>query len=180
MASPDLHSLGYISRAQGLNGSVRLNTEYPEILPGIKGKTVYLTKGDKQFSFLLQAIRPHDKESVVLSLKSCESREMAESLIGFTLSVGKTELPVGTGKQFFVHELEGMKVEDAKLGLIGTIEAVYPSPAHPVAALNYQGTEILLPLAQHFLLSIDRPNKVLRMDLPDGLLEVYLNPSAEE
>jgi 16S rRNA processing protein RimM len=176
----ELYSLGYISRAQGLNGGVRLTTEYPEIISELKGKTVYLTKGDKQFSFFIQTLRPHDKDSFALIFKECDNREMAESLIGYTVHIPKADLPVSKGKSFFSYELEGMQVEDKKLGSLGVIEGVFPSPAHPVASLTYQGVEILLPLSLTFISEIDRTGKVLKLDLPEGLLEVYLNPGSEE
>jgi hypothetical protein len=34
--------------------------------------------------------------------------------------------------------------------------------------------EILIPMVDHFLVKIDRDNKKVIMDLPEGLIEMYL------
>jgi 16S rRNA processing protein RimM len=34
--------------------------------------------------------------------------------------------------------------------------------------------EILIPMIDHFLVKIDRENKIVIMDLPEGLIEMYL------
>jgi 16S rRNA processing protein RimM len=34
--------------------------------------------------------------------------------------------------------------------------------------------EILIPMIDHFLVKIDRENKKVIMDLPEGLIEMYL------
>ena len=175
MQPSDLFPMGYISRAQGLNGAVRLNTEYAGLIPKLKGKTVYLQKGDKQFSFILLASREHDKESVVITLKESTSREMAESIIGFSAFIVRSELPSGKGKQFYPYELIGMQLIDSREGDLGTILDVFPSPANAVAALEYKGVEVLIPLATPFIEEINRAEKILKLSLPEGILEVYLN-----
>lgn len=180
MSAEGLFPLGYISRAQGLDGALRFNTEYSGIIPKLKSKTVYLSKGDKQFSFLLVSSRIHDKESVVVQFKECNTRDMAEDLVGFTVEVERRNLPVGKGTTFYPYELEGMVVEDSIEGTLGKIEDVYSSPAHPVAAITHSGKEVLLPLAQGFINEIDRENGLIRVTLPAGLLEVYLQDGPEE
>lgn len=180
MLPEDLFPLGYVSRAQGLNGAVRLNTVYADIIPRLKGKTVYLTKGDKQSSFLFLNSRPHDKDSVVITLKESISRESAESLVGFTVSVSQSDLPAGKGNQFYPYELTGMQLVDKQSGFLGVIENVFPSPAHPVAAIQYKGAEVLIPLAGAFIEEINRTEKILKLNLPEGLLEVYLDAAGAE
>jgi 16S rRNA processing protein RimM len=36
------------------------------------------------------------------------------------------------------------------------------------------GVEILIPMIDHFLVTIDRDNKKVVMNLPEGLIEMYL------
>jgi len=175
MLPEDRFPMGYISRAQGLNGAVRLNTEYAGLIPKLKGKTVYLQKGDKQFSFLLMSSREHDKESIVITLKESSSREIAESIIGFSAFLLRSDLPSGKGKQFYPYELVGMQLIDSREGDLGIILDVFPSPANAVAALEYKGVEVLIPLATPFIEEINRAEKILKLSLPEGILEVYLN-----
>jgi 16S rRNA processing protein RimM len=41
----------------------------------------------------------------------------------------------------------------------------------------YQGVEVLIPLTDEIVPQVDKNNKVITTQLPDGLLDVYLNES---
>jgi AP-1 complex subunit beta-1 len=47
--------------------------------------------------------------------------------------------------------------------------------ANAVAALECKGVEVLIPLATPFIEEINRAEKILKLSLPEGILEVYLN-----
>lgn len=176
----NLFNLGYISRAQGLKGEVRLTTEYPELITHYKGKTVYFHKGDKQFSFLIQSARKQGNDLVVLALKECQTRESAEALQGFTLLVEKDSLPKMSDSFYYPFELPGMRVMDQRLGDLGLIQDVYSLPAQMVASIDVEGQEVLFPLVEPIFVRLDRNQKILHTCLPDGLLEVYTAPGHSE
>lgn len=45
--------------------------------------------------------------------------------------------------------------------------------AQPLFEVLNGDVEMLIPMVDHFLLKIDRENKKVMMDLPDGLIEMY-------
>ena len=42
------------------------------------------------------------------------------------------------------------------------------------------GTEIILPLPNDFKILVDRDKRVLKVEIPEGLVEVYTNTGEEE
>ncbi|MFT7345180.1 MAG: 16S rRNA processing protein RimM, partial [Lentimonas sp.] len=46
--------------------------------------------------------------------------------------------------------------------------------AQPLFEVLKGDIEILIPMIDHFLVKIDRENKKVIMDLPEGLIEMYL------
>ncbi|MNT82127.1 16S rRNA-processing protein RimM [compost metagenome] len=66
-----------------------------------------------------------------------------------------------------------MAVDEA-LGELGEILEVNEYPQQFVATVLYQETEILFPLNEDFIVEIDDEEKILTLDLPEGLLDVYL------
>jgi hypothetical protein len=44
----------------------------------------------------------------------------------------------------------------------------------------YDGHEVLIPVHSNIVLSLDRNSKVVKTNLPDGLLDVYCKPEAQE
>jgi len=40
--------------------------------------------------------------------------------------------------------------------------------------INRNGKEILIPVNDHFILKVDRTSKIIYLDVPEGLIELYL------
>ena len=47
-------------------------------------------------------------------------------------------------------------------------------PQQFVATVMYKETEILFPLNEDFIVEFDEDEKTLTLDLPEGLLDIYL------
>ena len=83
-------------------------------------------------------------------------------------------LPKLSGNKFYFHEVIGFEVEDKRLGIVGEIQSINDTTAQPLFEVLNDGIEILIPMIDHFLVKIDRENKKVIMDLPEGLIEMYL------
>jgi len=57
------------------------------------------------------------------------------------------------------------------LGEIGTIDEVLEMPQQEMAFLKYKGRDVLVPLNEQFIQSVDEGNRRVMVDLPDGLLD---------
>jgi 16S rRNA processing protein RimM len=64
-----------------------------------------------------------------------------------------------------------LKSKTKRLGVVGKIESINDSTAQPFEVLN---GSVEIPMIDHFLVKIDRENKKVIMDLPEGLIEMYL------
>jgi 16S rRNA processing protein RimM len=84
-------------------------------------------------------------------------------------------MPQRDEDEFFFSDLEGFTAHDEKLGELGVILSVQEFPQQFVATVNYQNKEILFPLNEDFIVEIDEEEQLLYLDLPDGLLDVYLD-----
>jgi 16S rRNA processing protein RimM len=40
--------------------------------------------------------------------------------------------------------------------------------------IDFQGKEILIPAVDEFLKEVDRERKIIHIDAPDGLIDIYL------
>lgn len=64
------------------------------------------------------------------------------------------------------------QIIDKKVGIIGTIENIIEYPQQEMAVLHYQKREIMLPMTEGLIDQIDKENKMILMNLPDGLLDL--------
>lgn len=67
--------------------------------------------------------------------------------------------------------LYGIQVEDIHHGCLGEIVAVDDSTMNVLFVIEKDGDELLLPAHEEFIIDLDRENRVLKVDIPDGLLE---------
>jgi len=68
---------------------------------------------------------------------------------------------------------EGFKIEDEDGNLIGDIEYVNDSTENVLFSVNHLKKEILIPAQEDLILGIDHQERIITMQLPDGLLELF-------
>jgi 16S rRNA processing protein RimM len=83
-------------------------------------------------------------------------------------------LPKLTGVNFYDHEVVGFKVIDLTYGEVGILEAVIDFQVNPLIQIMNEEKEVLIPLRKGLVQKIDRKNKVMHIDAPSGLIELYL------
>jgi len=86
-------------------------------------------------------------------------------------------LPKLRDDQFYYHEIIDYQVEDANLGSLGLVKEVYSTGAQDVIIMIYKGQEVLIPLTDEIIPKVDKSAKVVHSNLPEGLIDVYLNES---
>lgn len=67
------------------------------------------------------------------------------------------------------HEYQ---IHDQHTDTIFKIERVEEYPQQMMAVIQLKEKEVLIPLSDQLISSIDKENKMIHMDLPDGLLEL--------
>ena len=83
-------------------------------------------------------------------------------------------LPKLEGNQFYFHEVIGFKVIDKNHGEVGVIVSINDSAAQPLFEIEQGDKEIFIPLIDNFIKKVDRENKVIQVETPEGLIDLYL------
>lgn len=65
----------------------------------------------------------------------------------------------------------GFWVEDVHHGCLGTVVDVDDATMNVLFVIENGDEEVLLPAHEEFILDIDRKKKILKVDIPDGLLD---------
>ena len=172
--------LGYLSKVHGLDGALTavLDTDQPERYAELDA--LFLEQGTQLVPFLVEKVSGRKGKQLILHLEGIDSQEKANQLKGSKIWLPEQALPKLGKNQFYYHELVGAEVEDALHGKLGRISEVLDLPQQTLASMNWQGSEILFPLNDAFIRGFDREASVLLTNLPEGLIEVYLNPETEE
>ena len=165
--------VGKIVSLHGLEGAVRLRQ--------IIDDTGWLKKGDVLFIelkrdsfipyFVEKATAANDTEYII-KLDDIHTNEDARDLVGKAVYVKEEVLE--TAKVDSPLMYIGFNLVDKTKGGIGTIEDVLLMGKQWIARLTIDDKEVLVPLVEDMILDVNYKNKYLRMDLPEGLLDIYL------
>ncbi|GJM62393.1 ribosome maturation factor RimM [Persicobacter diffluens] len=164
--------LGYITKRHGLDGSVNavLDTDDPSVY--IDLEAVFLEHGGSLVPYIVEDIRMKGDQAI-FTFEGVESPEDADALKGVKLFLPLDILPdLGEGK-FYYHEIVGFRMQDRQHGDFGMVTTVYDNDKQPLIAVDCNGKEVLVPMADDILLKVDKEAKVIETQLPEGLLEVY-------
>ena len=158
---------------------------------GLKGELAaeLLTDFPERFADLSQliAIAPDGKRSVVelesywfhqarviLKLTGYDSIETASAFVGFEFAVpesSRVQLPEG---QFYDWELQECVVETTSGNLVGRVRNVMRvgGGVEMLVVESDERHEHLIPMVQSIVIDIDTARKKIRIDPPQGLLEL--------
>lgn len=127
----------------------------------------------------IQEFWPH-KGLLVLKFAGIDSISQAETLAGCELQVPREERAQLEPGWTFVSELIGCEVFNCEsaIGLIADVQ--FGSGEAPLLVVKSGAKEIEIPYAEAYLKSVDTAGKQVRMELPEGLLEVNAPLTAEE
>ena len=124
--------------------------------------------------FFIENSNLHKNDFLRVRFEDVSNEEEADALLGNAVYLPLKMLPKLTGNKFYYHEVIGFEVEDQRLGIVGKIQSINDSSAQPLFEVLNGEIEILIPMIDLFLVKIDRENKKVIMNLPEGLIEMYL------
>ena len=172
MDKNDCFNLGKITKPFGLKGEVVffLDVDEPENYAALD--SVFVEVKNQLVPYFIQNIRINGNKATVLFEDL--SRDEAHALVGCDLYLPLDLLPKLTGKKFYFHEIIGFTVIDSIKGDIGTVASVIDYPAQPLFQIINNGTEILLPVIDQIIDSVDSEKRTIAVTAPNGLIDLYL------
>ncbi len=173
MRKEDCFYLGKIAKKFSFKGEVLLylDTDEPELYENME--SVFVDLNDNLIPFFIEQSALHKNDLLRVKFEDVNNEDDADELIGNAVYLPLKMLPKLEGDKFYFHEVIGFAIEDKKHGNIGIIESVNDTTAQPLFEVRNGNTEMLIPMIDHFILQVDRKHRVIRMDLPDGLVEMY-------
>lgn len=150
------------------------------IITHLGGNKPWLKPGDALFvalrkesyiPFFVTTVKSVIKDELIIHFEETETVEAAKKLVGKEIFVAEERL-VQSGADSPLLWI-GFELEDKAEGIIGIIKDVYQTRNQWLAEVDYNGTEVLVPLVPPVLDRADVKAKKVFTVLPDGLLDVY-------
>lgn len=174
MKKEDCFYLGKIVRKYSFKGEllIKLDTDEPDIYENLDA--MFINVRNTLIPFFVESSQLHKSDLLRVQFEDVTSEEDADALMKSDIYLPLELLPKLEGNKFYFHEVIGFKMEDKNHGLVGKIKAINDSTAQALFEVENNGVEILIPMNDEFIVKIDRKNKTVVVDTPEGLIDLYL------
>jgi 16S rRNA processing protein RimM len=168
--------LGTIVKSIGKDGTLLLIIDADQPKNYSKLESMFVEVNQTLVPFFITRITINSNGEARVLIDGLSNELDVLPILGKTVFLPLSVLKPLTGKKFYFHEVIGFQAKDEIAGIFGRISDVFDTSSQPIIqVMNDDNKEILIPVDDTFIQSIDRKNKVFNFNLPNGLLDLYLN-----
>lgn len=175
MTLKDCFYIGTIVSKFSFKGEVlvKLDSDDPEMYENLE--SVFIALGNNPVPFFIEKCSLHKSDLLRIKFEDITTEADANALMKHKLYLPLSFLPKLSGNKFYYHEVIGFSIKDKNVGYIGKIASVNDTTAQALFVVENEGNEILIPMNDEFIVSIDRKNKTVIVNTPEGLIDLYLS-----
>ena len=179
MKKEDCYFLGKITRRHGLQGNVflKLDTDQPEMYN--KLDSIFIEINGLLVPFFVAKQSWSKGDTLIISYKN-STEALVDQTIGRDVFMPLSTLPKLIGNKFYYHEVIGFEIREEDGKTCGNIVSINDQTAQHYFILDLAGKEIIIPIIKDWILELNREEKYLKMQLPEGLMDVFLVPSKKD
>lgn len=169
----DLIVVAHTVKTRGLRGEVvaDLLTDFPHRFENLTTLIGISSSGVKR-SLEIEEHWFHGKR-LVLKFAGFDSIDEAKELVNYDLAVSAAERVELPPDSFYEWELVGCRVESVDGKRVGEVKEIMRTGGVEIlSVVDESGRDRLIPMASDIVVEIDREQKLIRIDPPEGLLEL--------
>ena len=172
--------MGRVGRPHGVQGELKAVPETDDAQRFALLERVFVGRTEAEAAERrVEGVRfqyPKGRTVVLLRLAGVETPEDAGALGGLSLWADPDDLPPLDEGEAYLHDLVGLDVvevdaEGAEVGTLGTVRDLYDGAQLLFAVARPDGTEVLLPDVEEFVVRLDLGARRLYVRPPEGLFE---------
>ncbi|MBP6431793.1 MAG: 16S rRNA processing protein RimM [Ferruginibacter sp.] len=164
--------IGKLAASFGLKGEVILqhNLGKKTSLKGLEAIFIE-EKKDSFIPYFITNTKIKSHTEVFLQLEGIDNKEIARKLTPKEVWLTEDDFTKFAAKSSPISLLNFTLISEGKE--IGEIIEVIEQPHQILCSILINGKEALIPVHDDNLINIDKKNKTVEVDLPEGLLEIY-------
>lgn len=164
--------IGTFLKTKGLKGELQLYVDY-DGLDAIKYNALFVDIVGKLVPYFVSSVK-YQGNNAYFFLEDVDTVEKASRLVKKDVYLPDKLQPKKKKEEFTLMDLKGFIAIDEKEGQLGEILEIQELPQQFIASVQYKNREVLFPLNESTIKGIDLDGGEVYIDLPDGLLDIYL------
>jgi len=126
---------------------------------------------DEMLPYFIESVRIKNMEELFVKIEGFNTKEVAATLVQKQVWLPEEEFHKYAGKSAPISLL-GFHIINENVDL-GEILEVIEQPHQLLCRITLEGKEALIPVHSETLQKIDKKNRKVMVDLPDGLLDIF-------
>ena len=163
--------VGTVVSKHGYKGDIKisLSSNNRDTFPDLK--YLFIELDGCFIPFKIENVRSFSKNVLIVKLKEIRSEDEVNEVIHKNIYVDSAEMESNVDSGFFYNDLINFEVitDSKKIGRIENINSKLPQP---VFEIIYDSRKVLIPIHEDLIKKIDKENKIIYLDIPNGLLEI--------
>jgi 16S rRNA processing protein RimM len=174
MNKADCFHLGYVAKLHGFKGEVSLflDVTNPEDYQTLDA--VFIEINGQLSPFFVESFKLKNKGFAAVKFEGVNTENDARLILRKNLFLPAQILPKLSGTHFYDHEVVGFTVVDVNYGEVGILESIVDLQVNPLIQIMKDEKEVLIPLIEGVVVELDRKKKIMTINAPAGLIELYL------
>lgn len=166
------NSIGKLVATFGLSGEIILKHHLGK-KSSLKGlETLFVEKNkDELLPYFIESTKIKNDDEIYLKFEGINTKESARTLVQKQVWLPDEDFQKYAGKSAPISLLGYHIIHDNTD--LGEILEVIEQPHQVLCRILLDGKEALIPVHQETLQKIDKKNKQVLLDLPDGLLDIF-------
>lgn len=174
MRKKDCFYLGKIAKKFSFKGEVLiyLDTDEPEMYTELE--SMFVDINGHLVPFFIEKATLHKEKFLRTQFEDVDSEDAADDIVGKDVYLPLEMLPQLDGNKFYYHEVIGFAAKDQRLGAFGTISKISDNGVQALFEIEKDDATILVPLIDEFIIEVNRDEKFILFNTPEGLIDLYL------
>lgn len=164
----EVYKIGFITRTHGVRGEVSLSFT-DDVWDRAEADYLILRIDGILVPFFMEEYRFRSDTTALVKFLDYETSDQARELCGCEVFFPHALTPAPSeDDEYTWRYFTGFQVQDVNAGPLGQVDHVEDSTANVL----FQVGDLLLPAVEEFIQHIDHQNRIITMQLPEGLLEL--------
>ncbi len=164
--------IGKLSKPHGVSGEVAIRL-IPEITNNdLHPSFIFADIDNGLVPFRVSEFRYKGENVLLVKLQLLKTEEDIRKIMGTDIYVAPDEVSGSSASTNNINTFNGFKATDINEGELGIIDSIQDISGNPLFIINGKKGELMIPVAEEFIVNIDEDARVIELNIPEGLLDL--------
>jgi 16S rRNA processing protein RimM len=175
MSKHNFIAIGYTKKTHALQGEIKVQIEAQYMEDFLKIETVFIETGGNKLPYFIESVR--EGTDMIVKFEDISHKDAAQVIVGKGIFLRESDILKDEDREIQVETLgfsfcNGFTIHDEISGEVGIIQEIIEMPQGEMAVVSHKNRDIYVPMIPQFIVTTDKKLKQVKMNLPEGLLDL--------